>query len=169
MKLKTNYYFYLGIQVIKQLELIHIPKKGEMVSFGKGTYIVKGVNHRYFTDSHDIAIHLEEVGRMKTLTELTAEYYDLIGKDHHKDKDCHFYIQKTYSYGDEPYWQYQFLHYGYCWSVENFFQDDDNVKKYQESCKYKFPQRQTEQEAEQDMRNFLEWVIEKEKMVQDGN
>ena len=119
---------------------------------------------------------------MKTLTELTAEYYNLIGKDHYKDRDCHFYIQKIYSYGDEPYWQYQFLHYGYCWSVENFFQDEENIKKYQEyfdrskkipvfcdiSSAYldEFPKRQTEQEAEQDMRNFLEWVIEKEKNVQ---
>jgi len=29
-----------------------------------------------------------------------------------------------------------------------------------------FPKRQTEQEAEQDMRNFLEWAIEKEKKNQ---
>ena len=131
---------------------------------------------------------------MKTLTELTAKYYNLIGKDHHKDRDCHFYIQKIYSYGDEPYWQYQFLHYGYCWSVENFFQDEENIKKYQEYFDQskghfedlktnpivdsdgeehylafgdfdlsEFPKRQTEQEAEQDMRNFLEWAIEKEK------
>lgn len=107
---------------------------------------------------------------MKTLIELTAEYYALIGKDHHKDKDCHFYIQKIYSYGDEPYWQ--FLHYGYCWSVENFFQDEVNREKYKtylnpHICNNQFPQRQTEQEAEQDMRNFLEWVIEKEKQVKD--
>jgi len=128
---------------------------------------------------------------MKTLTELTAEYYALINRDHHKDKDCHFYIQKIYSYGDEPYWQYQFLHYGYCWSVEKFFEDEANIKKYQEYCDKErfdfslcsspvlrkrakedviiteFPQRQTEQEAEQDMRNFLEWAIEKEKQVRD--
>ena len=118
----------------------------------------------------------------KTLIELTAEYYALINRDHHKDKDCHFYIQKIYSCGDEPYWQYQFLHYGYCWSVDNFFKDKANKEKYKiylnppnyifmnveysvdiaYDYKYEFPQRQTEQEAEQDMRNFLEWVIEKE-------
>ena len=122
----------------------------------------------------------------KTLTELTAEYYALINRDHHKDKDCHFYVQKIYSYGDEPYWQYQFLHYGYCWSVENFFQDEENREKYKTYfnppnqifnekftaymaylCNNGFPQRQTEQEAEQDMRNFLEWIIEKE--IENGN
>lgn len=134
--------------------------------------------------------------KMKTLTELSAEYYALVNRDHHKDGDCHFYIQKIYSYGDEPYWQYQFLHYGYCWSVEKFFEDDENIKKYQEYFNHRkdgfknlktnpiidndgekhylasgdfdlreFPQRQTEQEAEQDMRNFLEWAIEKEKEI----
>ena len=114
----------------------------------------------------------------KTLTELTAEYYDLIGGEHHKDDDCHFYIEKIYSYGKEPYWQ--FLHYGYCSSVENFFQDEGNIEKYQEHFNQKkafylssgeyglnyFPKRQTEQEAEQDMRNFLEWAIKKEKASQ---
>lgn len=128
---------------------------------------------------------------MKTLTELTAQYYDLIGKDHHKDRDCHFYIEKTYSYGREPYWQ--FNHQGYCWSIEDFFTNEKNIKKYQEYFNRKedgfnylknnpiedsdgekhyftcgefdldeFPKRQTEQEAEQDMRNFLEWIIKKE-------
>jgi len=65
----------------------------------------------------------------KTLTELISEYYALIGGEHHKDKDCHFYIEKIYSYGREPYWR--FNHYGYCWSVENFFQDGENIQKYQ--------------------------------------
>lgn len=135
------------------------------------------------------------------LIELTDEYYSLVAKNHHKDSDCHFYIKKVYSYGQKPYWQFQ--HYGYCWSVENFFRDETNVKKYQEYFKEKkrafnyvkdnfkfkarrkafitdipinliecqkedfniseFPQRKTEQEAEQDMLNFLEWAIEKEK------
>jgi hypothetical protein len=108
---------------------------------------------------------------MKTLTELTAEYYALIGKDHHKDKDCHFYIEKIYSYCREPYWQ--FCHYGYCWSIENFFQDEANIEKHTIDgkeytfkvayCETKFSKRNTEQEAEQDMRNFLEWAIKKEK------
>ena len=40
-----------------------------------------------------------------------------------------FYIQKKYSYGREPYWR--FYHYGYCWSIDNFFQDEENIKKYQ--------------------------------------
>ena len=112
----------------------------------------------------------------KTLTELTAEYYILVNRDHHKDRDCHFYIQKIYSYGNEPYWQYQFLHYGYCWSVEKFFKDQQNITNYEFLDKNipklgdmnweEFPQRQTEQEAEQDMRNFLEWAIEKEKQVE---
>ena len=63
MKTQNNYYFYLGTKIIKQLELTHIPKKDELVSFGNnGTYIVKGVAYRYFADSHDIAIHLKKAG-----------------------------------------------------------------------------------------------------------
>ena len=34
----------------------------------------------------------------------------------HKDRDCHWYIQQTWSYGDEPYWEAQ--HYGYVYEPE---------------------------------------------------
>lgn len=45
--------------------------------------------------------------------------------DYHKDRDCHWYIQQIWSYGNEPYWEAQ--HYGYvfdggqikCTSYEN--------------------------------------------------
>ena len=103
----------------------------------------------------------------KTLTELTAEYYALISGYHHKDRDCHFYIQQTYSYSNEPYWE--FLYYGYCWEVEDFFTDERNIEKYKYLTDHhsEFPRRQTGQEAEQDMRNFLEWIIKNENEVKD--
>ena len=44
-------------------------------------------------------------------TNLTAEYYKNIGPCHHKDRDCHFNILHTYSYGEPPYWEIH--HYGY--------------------------------------------------------
>lgn len=31
-------------------------------------------------------------------------WYDLIGNDHHKDRDCHFYIEKNYSTYNESTW-----------------------------------------------------------------
>ena len=42
---------------------------------------------------------------------LTAKWYKYVGMDHHKDRDCHWYITKTYSYGQEPYWIAS--HHGY--------------------------------------------------------
>ena len=52
---------------------------------------------------------------MKTIqeeiTELTEEWYFLIGKDHHKDRDCHWYIETRWSYGHPP--TYTLQHFGY--------------------------------------------------------
>jgi hypothetical protein len=45
------------------------------------------------------------------LQELSAVWYDLVSIDHHKDRDCHFYINKVYSYGKPPH--YRIGHYGY--------------------------------------------------------
>jgi hypothetical protein len=45
------------------------------------------------------------------ITNLTAKWYKYVNLDHHKDRDCHWYIEKRWSYGDEPY--YQAHHYGY--------------------------------------------------------
>jgi hypothetical protein len=45
------------------------------------------------------------------ITKLTEEWYFLIGKDHHKDRDCHWYIETKWSYGYEPVYTVQ--HFGY--------------------------------------------------------
>jgi len=45
------------------------------------------------------------------ITTLTAKWYKYVGFDHHKDRDCHWYIQKVWSYGEEPY--YYAYHEGY--------------------------------------------------------
>jgi hypothetical protein len=45
------------------------------------------------------------------ITELTEKWYRYANLDHHKDRDCHWYIEKRWSYGDEPY--YQAFHHGY--------------------------------------------------------
>lgn len=45
------------------------------------------------------------------ITHLTSLWYDIVGNDHHKDRDCHWYINKTWSYGDAPI--YNVEHYGY--------------------------------------------------------
>jgi hypothetical protein len=51
----------------------------------------------------------EEV--LNQITELTEKWYFLIGKDHHKDRDCHFYINTVWSYGQKQ--KYRVEHYGY--------------------------------------------------------
>lgn len=46
-------------------------------------------------------------------TALTEKWMGVIGQEHHKDRDCHFYIERVWSYGDPPYWRAR--HSGY-WS-----------------------------------------------------
>ena len=50
---------------------------------------------------------------MDEITTLTKEWFNLIVSDHHKDRDCHWYINTVWSYGDRPY--YRIEHYGYCY------------------------------------------------------
>lgn len=45
------------------------------------------------------------------ITTLTTKWYKYVNLDHHKDRDCHWYIEKVWSYGDEPY--YVAYHNGY--------------------------------------------------------
>ena len=45
------------------------------------------------------------------ITELSKEWYILIGGDHHKDRDCHFYINTVWSYGQQQ--KYRVEHFGY--------------------------------------------------------
>lgn len=47
----------------------------------------------------------------KEIILLTSKWYKYVNLDHHKDRDCHWHITKTYSYGDEAY--YEAHHSGY--------------------------------------------------------
>jgi len=33
------------------------------------------------------------------ITELSERWYELIGGEHHKDRDCHWYVEVRWSYG----------------------------------------------------------------------
>jgi hypothetical protein len=73
------------------------------------------------------------------ITRLSDIWCRFVGGDHHKDRDCHFYITKHWSYGDVPY--YKASHYGYiadCLEGTN--------------CT-------TEQEAAEELLNFLRFQI----------
>ena len=45
------------------------------------------------------------------IVRLSEEWHDLISGDHHKDKDCHWYIETRWSYGKQP--EFRVLHHGY--------------------------------------------------------
>jgi hypothetical protein len=48
---------------------------------------------------------------IEEVTRLTEEWYALIGPDHHKNRDCHWYIETKWSYGRQP--EYCIVHHGY--------------------------------------------------------
>jgi len=48
---------------------------------------------------------------LNEITNLTDQWYRLIGPDHHKDRDCHWYIETKWSYGEPP--KYYVQHFGY--------------------------------------------------------
>ena len=55
------------------------------------------------------------------ITELSDRWYWYVGNDHHKDRDCHFYVACTWSYGKPP--TYQASHHGYVmesWESKEF-------------------------------------------------
>jgi len=49
----------------------------------------------------------------QSVHELITKYNSLIQRDHHKDRDCHFHIQRDWSYGELLGWCV--VHYGYCY------------------------------------------------------
>lgn len=48
---------------------------------------------------------------IEEITKLTDKWYSSIGGDHHKDRDCHWYVETKWSYGQAP--VYAVVHYGY--------------------------------------------------------
>ncbi len=47
----------------------------------------------------------------KEIIELTQKWHEYISPNHHKDRDCHWYIEVDYAYGEEPI--FTACHYGY--------------------------------------------------------
>lgn len=54
--------------------------------------------------------------REEEINKLTDIWYSIVSLDHHKDRDCHWYINKVWSYGQKPY--YQIEHYGYIYGLD---------------------------------------------------
>ena len=82
------------------------------------------------------------------ITQLTEDWYFLIGKDHHKDRDCHWYIETKWSYGHPPIYTVQ--HHGYI------------IDRIEEEC-------DSYEEALTFLRNILKEKIEEEKKSKKEN
>lgn len=80
---------------------------------------------------------------IEEITKLTKDWYTLIGPTHHKNKDCHWYIQTKWSYGLPP--KYFVQHNGY---ILHDFEDQEF---------------ETYQEALQGLKKVLEESIEEER------
>jgi len=77
------------------------------------------------------------------IVQLTDKWYRFIVKDHHKDKDCHWYIEVDFAYGQEP--TFKAFHFGYL------------------AGDLELPSRTTYAEAEEDLLELIEAAIEKER------
>jgi hypothetical protein len=75
------------------------------------------------------------------IVDLTAKWFRYIGPTHHKDRDCHWYIETKYSYGRPP--VYSAYINGYLFSDQR--EDRDN-----------FPQ------AEKDLLDMIKEAIQTE-------
>ncbi len=82
------------------------------------------------------------------ILKLTKLWYEYVGMDHHKDCDCHWFINKIWSYGGEPY--YKIIHDGYIYEAKNY-------KRYKT---YEAAEKALYREIHKAFRLELEWAKE---------
>lgn len=85
---------------------------------------------------------------IEEITKLTDDWYILIGKDHHKNKDCHWYIETKWSYGYPP--KYSVQHFGYILDdiVEECDSYDEALLKLKEILTEKIEEEKKSQEED---------------------
>ena len=85
---------------------------------------------------------------IEEITKLTDEWYRLIGSDHHKTRDCHWYIETKWSYGYPP--KYSVQHFGYILDdiVEECDSYDDALLKLKEILTEKIEEEKKSQEED---------------------
>ena len=75
------------------------------------------------------------------ITVLTEKYYKYVSLDHHKDRDCHFWIEKKWSYGNPP--TYSAHHNGYVGSdlnTKDFDEEEDAMMWLADNLRNKIKQ-----------------------------
>ena len=78
------------------------------------------------------------------IIELSKKWYEYVGKNHHKDRDCHWYIETDFAYGDKI--AFTACHYGYV------FEDFETP-----------PPRSTYEDAEGDLLELIKEAIKSQK------
>jgi DNA-binding ferritin-like protein (Dps family) len=101
----------------------------------------------------------------KNLLEL---WYELIGGDHHKDRDCHFYIEKNFSTYKKSEWR--LLHYGYILGdVEECFNTYEEAEKELQNLLAEKIQEFCETETLDQRSEIENQVLAKLKKLLEGN
>jgi hypothetical protein len=54
--------------------------------------------------------------KIEEINRITDFWYSYVNMDHHKDCDCHWYIEQSWDYGDKPKWKA--YHLGYVYDTE---------------------------------------------------
>jgi hypothetical protein len=65
------------------------------------------------------------------IVELSDKYMKMVSQDHHKDRDCHWYIHTVFSYGEAPVFEVE--HNGYVYHDQEFnkkFNDYDDAQDF---------------------------------------
>ncbi len=110
------------------------------------------------------------------IVRLSNIWMRFVGQDHHKDRDCHWYIHKYYSYGENPY--YMASHHGYigddfegskCVTLEEAEEELLNAIKFQIHKAKKWVSRNLEEvkelEAKDDEEPFFGSSEEYQRMI----
>ena len=74
-------------------------------------FVVKENGKEIYRGGFEEGYKLINMSIEQDITRLTREWYALMGEDHHKDRDCHWYIETKWSYGQVP--TYCVIHHGY--------------------------------------------------------
>jgi len=74
-------------------------------------FVVKENGKEIYRGGFEEGYKLINMSIEQEITKLTQEWYALMGEDHHKDRDCHWYIETKWSYGQVP--TYCVIHHGY--------------------------------------------------------
>jgi len=74
-------------------------------------FVVKENGKEIYRGGFEEGYKLINMSIEQDITRLTQEWYALMGEDHHKDRDCHWYIETKWSYGQVP--TYCVIHHGY--------------------------------------------------------